>query len=178
VCVPTCGSGRLATPRAHVVTVFARTSGTRTAAVSLAPRRNRWLVGPPCQLHPHQRTSEHGERADLAYSVVTSRPRPCSYRSHDPRVRLILPFSLSSRPPPRQWESESCLRRRSFPPMVETLLHLRPVFGLRSGSVAGTRGRRLWVGIGSGAFYTSEIFTGASSWPQIRRASTLGGVTS
>lgn len=58
----------------------------------------------------------------------------------------------------------------SRPPTAKPPLCLRPALGFRSNSVARTQGRCACTGIGLGAIYAGEFFTGASSPLRIRRA--------
>jgi hypothetical protein len=69
--------------------------------------------------------------------------------------------AVESTPPPDQF---------SRPPTVRPLLCSRPAPGFRSDSAARTQGRCACTGIGLGAIYTGEFFTGASPPPRIRRA--------
>jgi hypothetical protein len=138
-----------------------------------------WNAGPPCQLshvlllRSSRRRSRraltshlnhlHARRPGLLGPRGAPLGNPSLFLDRNAPANLVRLFSLPARPtpPPNQF---------SRPPTVRPLLCWRPALGFRSDSVARTQGKCGCTGIGLGAIYTGEFFTGASPPSRIRRA--------
>ena len=144
----------------------ARSHLAATLSLALSLIRGPWWSVLPASMD--FRAWRSARSADFAWFVEVLWPRPRLYRMPHAGFASSLSRLTLAKHHRRGWGT--VLGATSRPPTAKPPLCLRPALGFRSNSVARTQGRCACTGIGLGAIYAGEFFTGASSPLRIRRA--------